>query len=1368
MNIIYYIMILAAITTAPERESIRGSIEPGETVAHALPAAGAESTFAIVVSIDRPGSLRPGVPVAVSLKSADFDLKKTLHVGDPDGAWLVKRKGGDVMKVTISADKKLIGSTDYTIESVNIGDSAGDGVAFESEPNDRAETATEIPLGRPVYGLADDRAYFPLGDHTTDAERTAGQDWFTFEYHSDQTKLAYFSIDFVDRDVPPDVKIYKLVDGSVVEWLEGIDPPSRDRERPPRPGANKFTTRLLTKGRYYVLVDACQPEYRLTTKLLDPPPYLSKERADDASEAEIAAAARKAIRAALDYQLLAGDSWHADTPRKGHPLDRIANPHHETSTCIACHPTHFTTQSALAAVRAGYKIEEPFALLFLTDRLANNPVPFPGAPAALWARVIPAPANVMGRLSTILIDQENAITREPRANLHQGIGEFLKLYYDGRTTIPADESNGNNPVSRYKVAADAWRQLNELELRTKNPRYAATRDLVAKLLRDGKPANLRDLAAQTIGLCTVDRGANAEQIASNVKRIRELRRDDGLWPIAFDRSAQGSEMQTGECLYALKLAGIGADDPTVNQSIKALLIAQKPFGGWFDLHPYEQFRTPFRETQWSLIALSAFYPAERTEAKSKTNSEAKSTTNSEAKTETNANRLSSPRDAVINHDDGPFGVRPKTLAEAATDSRRIALLDRIWEKVDPGLNGEIAEALESADPLVRYAACRALGRVGGASNAGVLAIRLGDVSKVVRRAAAEAIRAIGNRASAARRPGETDDQRIITKSIVDSIKSGDDRVRRGATRIFAAHFRDLSQESDLIHALIAGLADPDPVVATQAIKGLWRAWYWRGEVEIRDAIETALIARLADSAHPWVRRNLVEALYIIGDDNIRYLYGNWIPSLADRADRDRAKAAQHATVNRLGEKYIKAIDSGNAQTREGVLRSICEFPERPVLGGRVGNDLEPTLFYDETIPRMAATLVRQMSDPDPSIRKLALEALVSLRGSRNREVALAVAARSADPDTTVREWAKTMSKEFPLAIDKGRTTETINALVDSMTASPIADARAAAVGITGAIGPLDDRDRDVKNHEIIRKSLSDRDASVRAAALGAIEAFPALLAEPANRSTITRAVTDDDVSARVAAVRIAIDHREVVAESALRRALEDATPRHRIALLDMIINTSLYASDPRFLGMISDTLVEGDLGAREKALQLVQRRPGLVANPAIADGLRTLSKSDNRRQSELAASLLATLGRSSASDARAAELDLAYFEARVLPIYAKMGEDGQNCVGCHRSHTILKLIPPDKSGRWNPDAVRANYRSSLRVVDLADPARSLLLGKPTWEAAEEAEAQKDRSLKAHAGGVRFESAKSREYQAILDWINGAKLQGDNRSRPNAQ
>jgi hypothetical protein len=90
------------------------------------------------------------------------------------------------------------------------------------------------------------------------------------------------------------------------------------------------------------------------------------------------------------------------------------------------------------------------------------------------------------------------------------------------------------------------------------------------------------------------------------------------------------------------------------------------------------------------------------------------------------------------------------------------------------------------------------------------------------------------------------------------------------------------------------------------------------------------------------------------------------------------------------------------------------------------------------------------------------------------------------------------------------------------------------------------------------------------------------------------------------------------------------------------------------------------------------------------------------------------------------------------------------------------MTPPDKDGEWSTDVVRANYRSVLRVVNLSTPSESLLLGKPTWEAAEEAEAQKDPTRKAHAGGVRFEIG-SLEYQTLLDWLNGARLSDGDQS-----
>ena len=1286
----------------------------GGTATATIPSTTQPRTLSVVVALKQPGRLPAGSAVRATTRIGTATLTKALHLGDPDVTWSIAQPAGAVTTVELKAENTGPAPIDYTVR-VTEAAVAEDGVAIEAEPNDSPETANPLALGRTIYGLADDRPYWPSGEQTTDAEGSAGKDWFRFDFDSEIPKLAFFALEFVDRDVPPDVRVYQIKDGKPVEYTKGIDPQSLQRERPPRLGANKFTTRVLSKGTYYVLVDACHPDYQLRTRLYDVPAGANLDAAD--AEA-VAAAARSAVRTAMDFQLLAGDSWHANTPRKGHALDRVSNVHHETSTCIACHPTHFTTQSALGAVRNGYKIEQPFAMQFLTERLYNNPVPFHGHPGAVWARMIPAPANVLGRLSTMTMDFENMVAGPPRDNTHRGIAEFLKLYYDSRDELPPDETNGNNPISRYKVAADSWRQLDEMFRRTGEARFAETRDLVARLLPTGEHTNTRDLAAQTIGLCLVDRARLAPAIEANVKRLLDLQRADGHWSPKFDPKSQRAEMQTGESLYALSLAGLPNDHPAMRKGTVALLKEQEMFGGWLDISPHEQFQTPFRETQWALIALSRLYPGPGTKGWN-----------------------------------GPLGPQPKILRTGSV-SAILQDLERIWDEPAPELHAAIVALLDDDRPLVRFSACQTLARIGRESSLSPLADRLGDESKVVQRASAEALRLIGNRLNAQHRPGETAEQEQWVATLTGALGSPDDRVRRGATRLFAAHFRELSQELDLAELLLQHLDDPDPVVATQAIKGLWRWWYWRDDLSLRNRIEDGLIARLDRPAHPWVRRNAIEALYIIGDENIRYLYKNWVPALASEASRDRATAAQHATVNRLGDKYVAALTRGGPLQREGILRAISEFHERPGGSGRVGNDTEPMLFYDDALPRVSSALTAQMSDADPTIRRLALQTLVSLRGFRDPALSRAVASRRGDPDPEVREWAGTMAKDFPLAIKPGKADPALLAVVDDLLANPLVDSKTTALGLLGRLGPNDvpGLDRSAK----VRDSLKAEVPAVRAAALRALAAFPRLLAEAPVRESVRSSLADADVDVRVAAIRLALDRPGLVNEKVLRTALDDPTPEHRIALLTAIAPSKSDAADLRLIGVISDSLVDDNGGVREKALQVIQARPETVANPAIEDGLREVSRSDNARQKEIAKALLVSRGRSSVGDAGADLLDVAYFETNILPIFNAMGEDGQNCMGCHRSHTILTMVPPGKDGRWSPQAVRANFRATLRVINLANPTDSLLLGKPTWDAAEEAEAQNDPTKKAHAGGVRFEPKTSPEYQTILDWINGAR------------
>ena len=104
---------------------------------------------------------------------------------------------------------------------------------------------------------------------------------------------------------------------------------------------------------------------------------------------------------------------------------------------------------------------------------------------------------------------------------------------------------------------------------------------------------------------------------------------------------------------------------------------------------------------------------------------------------------------------------------------------------------------------------------------------------VERSSAAEALRLIGNGAEGPNRPRESDEQKLLVAGMLTAIEFPDDRIRRGATRVFAAHFREVSQEIPLADALLARIDDPDPVVAMQAVKGLWRWWYWQADESLR-------------------------------------------------------------------------------------------------------------------------------------------------------------------------------------------------------------------------------------------------------------------------------------------------------------------------------------------------------------------------------------------------------------------------------------------------------------------------------------------------------------------------------------------------------
>ena len=239
---------------------------------------------------------------------------------------------------------------------------------------------------------------------------------------------------------------------------------------------------------------------------------------------------------------------------------------------------------------------------FLTDRFYNNPRPFYGfeQEGAVWARVISAPANVLSRMSHLMDIFETQISREPRNEYHRGIAKYLEIYYAGRTQIPPDETNGNTPiVSAFEVAWYSWRE-------TKDARSAAA---IEGMIAGGEVKNMIDLCYQTLALADIEPGEVSGPDREEC-RAHSFVAAGGRAVVDAVRSQPAEvEFQTGHALWTLSAAGIPATHPQVAKAIRVSAGRQQAFGGWIDpLQSFENFRTPFRETQFAVLALSSYFP----------------------------------------------------------------------------------------------------------------------------------------------------------------------------------------------------------------------------------------------------------------------------------------------------------------------------------------------------------------------------------------------------------------------------------------------------------------------------------------------------------------------------------------------------------------------------------------------------------------------------------------------------------------------------------------------------------------------------------------------------------------------------------------
>ena len=207
----------------------------------------------------------------------------------------------------------------------------------------------------------------------------------------------------------------------------------------------------------------------------------------------------------------------------------------------------------------------------------------------------------------------------------------------------------------------------------------------------------------------------------------------------------------------------------------------------------------------------------------------------------------------------------------------------------------------------------------------------------------------------------------------------------------------------------------------------------------------------------------------------------------------------------------------------------------------------------------------------------------------------------------------------------------------------------------------------------------------------------------------------------------------------------------------------LKIKEPLDYPIVVDTVVAGllnpDGNTSAAALDTLRKVKGVEQRADFRSAMNRLHDSSNPRLKLIATRVSQgkNLGDALRDVQPGSVLDFRYFVTKVEPILAKPGPDGKACVFCHASHVILKLNPPNAQGVFSDQDSEENYKYAMRVVDIIDPGKSLILIKPT-RPTDSAGDVGDYTA-THNGGQRWHgNESSSEYRTILLWIRGAKTE----------
>ena len=1366
--------------------------------------------YAITLAVKDPTQLQGTDAVLVTVSDAKGEVdSKWLHTADLDfyltlepraaGPVTVSLKAsasGHLPEVSATMTKVLHGFASQPAATIDL--TRG---VIAASPNKNWQVAQPFELGQTIFGTSDERPYAPSASEDGYAAMMKGFQWFRFTYREKQPKLVYFVLNVTDRDVPFDVEIFQpgkdsagqpdavpFTAGQFVYQVEATQN---------YPGLYKFRTRILQPGReYYVRIAANHPAYQLHTYTYPVPP--NKDPHD-------------AVRSGMDFLVNMGDSWLSNTPRRGSVALRTSMQHSETQLCIACHPAQFSTRGYLKAVQNGYAPTQRASLEFLTDRIYNNTRPLYGEPNTNWVRMIYTARTEASRLPLIANAFEQNVTHDaPRKNFNLPYASFLKIHYNGLTEMPGEEADGCEPnVSPFEIALQSWQTFNLAYTQSHDASYLAERDHVERLAVPDEPKNVIDLNWKIMMLAAIDRQKYASQLDTLIAKLYDYETPEGGWPYPFDKKARPADFISYNAVLALAEAGRRPEtDPNLARAVKAMLAAQRPEGSWEGDPVYQGFNTPFRATQFAVMALSTLYPSD-TKAK-------------------NWDAAYAPPATNLATNDLPLLLQQ---------------LDQYWDLAPMPVLQQIRKVLTSSDqPLAREAAARALGHMADPGGIPTLIQGLGDSTKMVQTSSAYAIRMI-----LSRRQDSAPESR---KLLAAALGSPDPRTRWGAARVFNQHFRDLAGDPQLLAALEKNLNDPVPFVRFEAASGLWRWYYWQvDQPTVRRGTLRALATRLNTETDAMVRRGLEESIYDLLDENTGYLSA-WVRASSKDADKDRITNGYEEAARDQAQVLANVLRDGTPLGREGILNALWDFhvrhyalPElksntvsiglpavltkyvtgvpdlhRPgyeytpyretvdfkydVHNGffqtRVGNDSDLIHFFKSSGPELEDALLACLKDADTTMKIEVLKAGSTLSEAGDARFTLAALNLSEDKNADVRRTVRYVYENGQRGVLNLDTPAPDPKLVDKVVGilqHGNSDSQAVVLPLLAALPVNSAWEQQPQVLASLRSMLQQPSRLTDfAEVIDATSAFATLMHEPELQQRVLDGLNSPTPAVQRAAVRVSLEHflSDPQTEPAVRAAFAKLNRDALRIFMEEVGNPQFLkkhlgvaggavSQDQEFYRgkapavklktpleypLVVDTvmaaLLNQDGNVSAAAIDTLRKVKDVEHRPDFRTAMEKLKTSGNPRLRLISTSVLS--GKNLADSLRDVQpgsvLDLRYFIAKVEPILARPGPDGKACVFCHASHVIFKLAPPNAQGVFSDQDSESNYRYAMRVVDITNPSQSLIVIKPTHPT--DSVGDVGDYLATHNGGQRWHgNESSEEYRTFVEWIRGGRLEAAN-------